>query len=66
MGKERTLYDLLKQDEHKVLEVLEKHGVYFDAGTYITMSASLEKVAAYHAVPDVKAFLKDLAKVTKK
>ena len=66
MGKERTLYDILKTDEHAVLEVLEKHGVFFDAGTYITMSAPLDKVAAYHAVPDLKAFLADLEKAVQK
>jgi len=66
MGKERTLYEILKTNEHDVLEVLEKHGVFFDAGTYITMSAPLEKVAAYHAVPDVKAFIRDLEKALSK
>jgi hypothetical protein len=34
--------------------------VYFDAGTFVTMSAPLEKVAAYHAVPDRKQFLSEL------
>lgn len=66
MGKNRTLYEILKENEHAVLEVLEKHGVYFDAGTFITLSSSPEKAAAYHAVPDLKAFLKDLEKAAKR
>lgn len=66
MGEERTLYELLKKREREVLEVLEKHGVAFDACTYITLTASLDKVAAYHAVPDRDAFLRDLAKAVEK
>ena len=61
-----TLFDLLKKNEDAVLKVLEKHGVYFDAGTYITMSSRLERVAAYHAVPDAKAFVRDLHTALKK
>jgi hypothetical protein len=55
-----SLFDLLQKDQARVLAVLSRHGVYFDAGTFITMSAPLEKVAAYHAVPDKKRFLKEL------
>ena len=55
-----TLYDLLKKDQARVMSVLHKHGVYFDAGTYITMTARLDKVAAYHAVPNKKKFIADL------
>lgn len=43
-----------------VLEVLDKHGVTFCAGCFITLFSAPQKAAAYHAVPDVKAFLKDL------
>ena len=55
-----TLYQLLEKDQARVLAVLSRHGVYFDAGTFVTMSAPLEKVAAYHAVPDKKKFLAEL------
>ena len=55
-----TLMDLLKKDPKRVLSVLHKHGVYFDAGTYLTLIATLDKVAAYHAVPNRKKFLSDL------
>jgi hypothetical protein len=54
------LFDLLKKDRARVLAVLSRHGVYFDAGTFITLSAPLDKLAAYHAVPDKKKFLADL------
>lgn len=54
------LFELLKKDQARVMSVLHKHGVYFDAGTYITMSARLDKVAAYHAVPNKKKFIADL------
>jgi hypothetical protein len=54
------LFELLKKDQARVLAVLSRHGVYVDAGTFVTLSAPLEKVAAYHAVPDKKKFLADL------
>jgi hypothetical protein len=50
----------LKKDQARVLAVLSRHGVYVDAGTFVTLSAPLEKVAAYHAVPDKKKFLAEL------
>ena len=55
-----TLLELLKKDQTRILSVLHKHGVYFDAGTYLTLIASLDKVAAYHAVPNKKKFFADL------
>lgn len=45
-----------------VLKVLDKHGISFCAGCYLTLFASPEKAAVYHAVPDVEAFLADLRK----
>jgi hypothetical protein len=55
-----TLFELLRRDSARVLAVLSRHGVYLDAGTYVTLSAPLEKVAAYHAVPDRKKFLSEV------
>ncbi len=55
-----TLFELLKRDRARVLAVLNRQGVYFDAGTFLTLSAPLEKVAAYHAVPDKNKFLAEL------
>lgn len=45
-----------------LLEVLDRHGVSFCSGCYLTMTSPLEKVAAYHAVPDKKKFLADVRK----
>lgn len=44
----------------EVLEVLDRHGVTFCAGCFITLFSAPEKAAAYHAVPDPKAFLREL------
>ena len=55
-----SLFQLLQKDQARVLAVLSRHGVYFDAGTFITLSSTPEKAAAYHAVPDKKKFLRDL------
>lgn len=54
------LLDLLLRDKARVLRVLERHGVHLDASTYITLTATLEKAAAYHAVADKKKFVRDL------
>jgi len=53
---------LIKDRQDKVLKVLDKHGVTFCAGCYLTLSSPVEKAAAYHAVPDTAKFLKDLEK----
>lgn len=50
----------LIEGNRAVLEVLDKHGVTFCAGCFITLFSAPEKAAAYHAVPDVKKFLSDL------
>ena len=55
-----SLFELLQKDQARVLAVLSRHGVYVDPGTFVTLSAPLEKVAAYHAVPDKKKFLAEL------
>jgi len=60
VGGGTTLLDLLRRDPERVLRVLDRYGVYFDAGTFITLTAPLEKAAAYHAVPDVKRFIREL------
>ena len=56
-----TLLDLIPRNR-KVLAVLDKHGVSFCAGCFLTFSSSLEKVAAYHAVPNRKKFIAELLK----
>ncbi|NNN07372.1 MAG: hypothetical protein HKL90_15885 [Elusimicrobia bacterium] len=63
--REPVLFDLLARDRDRVLEVLRRHGVYFDAGTVVTLSSTPSKAAAYHAVPDTKKFLRDLLKASR-
>lgn len=61
----RPLGELI-DDNRKVLAVLDKHGITFCAGCYLTLFASPEKAAVYHAVPDVKKFLADLRRALKR
>lgn len=56
----RTVLGALIEGNEAVLEVLDKHGVTFCPGCYLTLFSSPERAAVYHAVPDVKAFLREL------
>jgi hypothetical protein len=64
--KHKTVLGALIEGNRDVLAVLDKHGISFCAGCYLTLFAAPEKAAVYHAVPDVDAFLKDLAGALKK
>lgn len=55
----RPLGLLIKRNK-KVLKILDRHGVTFCAGCYLTLFSPPKKAAAYHAVGDLKAFLADL------
>jgi len=57
--KEPVLGELIRKNP-KLLAVLDKHGVTFCAGCYLTLFSPPERVAAYHAVPNLKKFLGDL------
>jgi len=50
----------------RVLKVLDKHGITFCAGCYLTLFAPPAKAAVYHAVPDVEKFLGDLRRALKR
>ncbi|MBI4370137.1 MAG: hypothetical protein HY547_07905 [Elusimicrobia bacterium] len=56
-----TLAGLLKTNPF-LIKILDRHGVHFCAGCFITLTAPLEKAAAYHAVPNIPKFLNDLKK----
>ena len=53
------LSDILRRAPEAV-RVLQKHGVQVCSGCFITFFSTPEKAAAYHAVPDPKAFARDL------
>lgn len=59
---EHRLLGPLIQKHPELLHALDKHGVTFCAGCYITLFSPLQAVAGYHAVPDAKKFLKDVRK----
>lgn len=56
---EALLGDILKGSP-KAAAVLAKHGVQVCSGCLVTLFSTPEKAAAYHAVPDPKAFARDL------
>lgn len=55
----------LPLSDPRVLKVLDRHGVHLCAGCMMTLTATLGKVAAYHAVPDAEAFIRDLKRAIK-
>lgn len=60
-GRRVRLADLIAKHP-ALLEVLDRHGVSFCAGCFLTLTSPLDRVAAYHAVPDRKKFLADVEK----
>ncbi len=58
----RKLLGPLLKGNPALLKVLDRHGVTFCGGCYLTLFASLEKAAAYHAVGDKGKFLADVKK----
>ena len=59
---ESVLLGKFLKENPSILQVLDRHGVHFCAGCFITLFSPLKKVAAYHAVPDLDKFLDDLRK----
>ncbi len=55
----RTLGSLIGENP-RVLKVLDRYGIVFCPGCYLTLFSTPAKAAAYHAVEDKKAFLEDL------
>lgn len=54
------------QKRPKILRVLEKYGVHFCAGCFITLASTPKKAASYHGVPDIERFLKELQRTASK
>ena len=49
----------------EALHLLDKHGITFCAGCFLTLFATPERAAVYHAVPDPKKFLAELERLIK-
>jgi len=47
----------------RLVLLLHEHGINFCAGCYLTLSSDPERAAAYHGVPDVARFLRELDRV---
>lgn len=62
----RTPLGPLLKRHPRLLRVLDKHGVTFCSGCYLTLTSPLERAAAYHAVLDLEGFLKDVARALKR
>lgn len=56
---------LLKK-EPKLLRLLHQYGIHFCAGCYLTLSATPERAAAYHGVPDPSRFVAALERALDK
>lgn len=61
----KLLPELVRKNP-RVLEVMHDHGVSFCAGCYLTLTSPMDRVAAYHAVPDLETFLADIKKALRK
>jgi hypothetical protein len=59
--KPKPLGELIGRNS-RVLKVLDKHGITFCPGCYLTLFSPPAKAAVYHAVPNVEKFLADLRK----
>lgn len=62
---EKDLATLIRKHP-RLIGLLHKHGIHFCAGCYLTLSSPPERAAAYHGVPDVKKFLKEVEAVVGK
>lgn len=58
-GSSRRLIDWIAEYP-QILPILDRHGVSFCAGCYLTLNKTPEEAAAYHAVLDVSGFLGEL------
>lgn len=62
--KQPPLGELIGRDP-RVLELLDRYGITFCAGCYLTLYSSPERAAVYHAVPRPKRFVADLEALLK-
>ena len=60
---EREPLGALIARDARVLKLLDKYGITFCAGCYLTLFAKPERAAVYHAVPHPKKFVAELKKL---
>jgi iron-sulfur cluster repair protein YtfE (RIC family) len=58
----RKLYHLIRQYP-QILPILDRYGISFCAGCYLTLTKTPKEAAAFHAAPDAEKFLRDLSRV---
>ncbi len=61
----RPLGALIRENP-KILRLLDKHGITFCPGCFLTLFSVPARAAAYHAVPDPESFLSELRRLTAK
>ncbi len=59
------LFDLICRHP-EILPVLDRHGISFCAGCFLTLEKTPEEAAAYHGAPNAQEFLHDLFRAMSK
>jgi iron-sulfur cluster repair protein YtfE (RIC family) len=59
----QKLYHLIRQYP-QILPILDRYGISFCAGCYLTLTKTPKEAAAFHGVPDIEEFLEDLKKLS--
>ncbi len=57
----KKLYDLIRQYP-EILPILDRYGISFCAGCFLTLDKTPKEAAAYHGAPDAQKFLRDLSR----
>ncbi len=63
--KNQKLHELIRQYP-EILPILDRYGISFCAGCYLTLTKTPKEAAAFHAAPDAQKFLKDLSRAVLK
>ncbi len=57
----KKLYDLIRQYP-EILPILDRYGISFCAGCFLTLDKTPKEAAAYHGAMDAQKFLRDLSR----
>ena len=58
---DQKLYDLIRQYP-EILPILDRYGISFCAGCFLTLDKTPKEAAAYHGAMDAQKFLRDLSR----